>query len=91
MANLKDTAFDLAKTHPEMWPELAGIFLRYKGMSGVADIASNPWVFWAGLGTLLFGGVLALGNVFDTDENEDDEEDDEDAAYQRALRRNPYA
>lgn len=91
MANLKDTAFDLAKTHPEMWPELAGIFLRYKGMSGAADIASNPWVFWAGLGTLLFGGVLALGNVFDTDENEADEEDDEDAAYQRALRRNPYA
>ena len=88
MSNLKGVAFDLAKTHPEMWPELAGIFLRYKGMSGAADVVSNPWVFWAGLGTLLFGGVLALGNVFDAD---DDEGDDEDAAYQRALRRNPYA
>lgn len=87
-ANLQSMAIDLAKEHPEMWPEFLGLYLNWKGMKGPAEyISNNPWVFWAGLGTLLFGGVLLLGSVFDDDEVEEDE----DADYRRALRRNPYA
>lgn len=87
MSNLKGVAFDLAKSHPEMWPDLAGIFLQSKGLGSVAEAVSNPWVFWAGLGTLLFGGVLAARSVFDDDEDEEDEEDEE---YQKALRREAF-
>lgn len=85
--NLQKEGRLLLLEHPEYAPELTGAWLDTKNMSGAAEVARNPWIFWAGAGTLLFGGILALNSVLDDDEEDEDEEDED---YRRALRRIPF-
>lgn len=89
MSNLQTQALELAKTHPEMWPDLMGAYLMSKGMPEMGEAVSNPWVFWTGAGALLLGGAAVVSSVLDDDddEDEDDTEDDEANAYADSIRR----
>jgi hypothetical protein len=87
MDNLQSEAAILLQEHPEYAPELAKAYLHFKKMPGAAEVAGNPWVFWLGAGTLLFGGLALARSVFDDDEDEDEELSD----YEKALRRRAYS
>lgn len=57
------------------------LWVRSKGMPGLADAMENPWVFYGGL-ALLVGGVGVISAL----SNSDDEDEDDDAAYKKRVR-----
>ena len=59
------------------------LWVRSKGMPGLADVMENPWVFYGGL-ALLVGGVGVISALSNSDD--DDEDEDDDSAYKKRVR-----
>lgn len=73
--------FDSVIRNPGNLNKAVSLWVRSKGMPGLADAMENPWVFYGGL-ALLVGGV----GVISTLSNSDDEDEDDDAAYKKRVR-----
>lgn len=87
--NLQGKMWDAFLSNPgKNGPLLASMFFSSKGLTGLADIAKNPWMFWVGAGALLLGGLLLIDSGLDVDDDEGEEDED---PYETALAKNPYA
>lgn len=73
--------FDSVIRNPGNLNKAVSLWVRSKGMTGLADAMENPWVFYGGL-ALLVGGVGVISAL----SNSDDEDEDDDAAYKKRIR-----
>lgn len=74
--------FDSVIRNPGNLNKAVSLWVRSKGMPGLADAMENPWVFYGGL-ALLVGGVGVLSSLSGSD---DDDDEDDDAAYKKRVR-----
>ena len=74
--------FDSVIRNPGNLNKAVSLWVRSKGMPGLADAMENPWVFYGGL-ALLVGGVGVISALSNSD---DDEDEDDDAAYKKRVR-----
>ena len=73
--------FDSVIRNPGNLNKAVSLWVRSKGMPGLADAMENPWVFYGGL-ALLVGGVGVISSL----SNSDDEDEDDDSAYKKRVR-----
>lgn len=65
-------------------PKIASLWFASKGFGDLAQLASNPWVFYSVALALLGGGALLLSSGLDSDDD-DDEKDSFDRALDSGL------
>lgn len=80
----QNVAFQKWKEDPLRTHQFAGLWLRSKGMGGLADLAENPMLFYGGVALLFAGGAATLGGLLGSDD--DDEDEDDETAYKRRYK-----
>ena len=74
MSAAKTATWNAVKQNPvQNIPKAVGLFLRSKGMNGMAGITENPFMFYGGLLAAVAGGAYLLSGG----------DDDDEADYQR--------
>lgn len=74
MSAAKTATWNAIKKNPvQNIPKAVGLFLRSKGMNGMAGMAENPFMFYGGLLAAVAGGAYMLSGG----------DDDDEADYQR--------
>lgn len=84
----QNVAFQKWKEDPLRTHQFAGLWLRSKGMDGLADLAENPMLFYGGVALLFAGGAATLGGLLGSD---DEEDEDDETAYKRRYKQTQQA
>lgn len=72
--------------NPGSFHTAAAVWFRSKGMDGIAGLASNPWVFYPIILSLILGGTYLVGSLFDGGGTEDGRTENNNSAKNNEIR-----